>query len=138
MFQNMSAHTWMDKEYYKTRHREYQTQEICSLSSMSTTVTSTTSIISRIYDSALNPITGTLKCRMNISLGHWPSAPSRHHIKKSNCQFHYWATGKHKYINVGFCKDFNVILCTDNCFELFHTTWDLEDKKQVRNTEMEN
>ena len=105
---------------------------------MSKTTTSTTSIRSRIYDIALNPITRTLKCRTNRSLGHWPSVPSRHHIKKSNCQLHYWAKGKRKYSNVEFCKDCNFNLCTDNCFEVFHTTWYLEDKKQTCKTQMEN
>ena len=138
MSQNMIVHTWMDKDYYKTRHREDQTQERCSISIMSTTAMSTTSRISRIYDSALNPITGTLKCRMNRSLGHWPLVPSIHRIKKSNCQLHYWATGKLKYSNVEFCKDYNVSLCTDNCFEVFHTTRYLEDKNQARKTKMEN
>ena len=75
MFQKMIARTWMDKDYYKTRQREDQTQETCSLSSMSTTAMSNTSIRSRISGSALNTITVTIKCRMNISLGHWPLVP---------------------------------------------------------------
>ena len=105
---------------------------------MRKTATSTTSRITRISDIELNPMTVTLKCRMDISLGHWPSVPSRHHIKKLNFQLHYWATGKRKYSNVEFCKYCNVSLCTDNCFEVFHTTWDLEDKKQTCKTQMEN
>ena len=75
---------------------------------------------------------------MNRSLGHWPLVPSKHHINKLNCQLHYWATGKRKYSNVNFFKDCNVSLCTDNCFEVFHTTWDLEDNKQAHKTKMEN
>ena len=105
---------------------------------MSTTATSTTSRRSRMSDSPLNPITGTLKRGMNKSLGHWPLVPSRQHIKKSNFQLHYWATGKRKYINVEFSKDCNASLYTDNCFEMFHTTWYLEDNKQARKTEMDN
>ena len=75
---------------------------------------------------------------MNISFGHWASVPSRHHIKKSNCQLYYWATGKRKYSYVEFVKYCNVSLCTDNCFERFDTNWDLEDNKQARKTEMDN
>ena len=102
MFQEMIVHTWMEKDYYKTRQREDQNQKTCILSSMSTTATSTTSRISSISDSALNRITRTIKRRMNRSLGHWESVPSRHHIKKSNCQLQYWATGKRKYSYVDF------------------------------------
>ena len=75
---------------------------------------------------------------MNRPLGHWPLVPPKDHIKKLNCQLQYWATGEYKYSNVEFCKDCNVSLCTDNCFGVFHNTWDLEDKKQARKTEMEN
>ena len=122
MFQNIITQTWMEKDYLKTIQREDQTLKKSSLSSMSTTATPNTPRRSRIYDSALNPITGTLKWIMNRSLGHWTLVPSIHHIKKSNFQLHYWDTGKRKYIIVGFCKDCNVSLCTDNWFEVFHTT----------------
>ena len=100
VLQKIIALIWMDKDNYKTRQREYLTRETCSISSMRKTTTSTTSRRSMNSDSELNPITGTRKCIMNRSLGHWPSVPSRHHIKKSNCQLHYWDTGKRKYINV--------------------------------------
>ena len=138
MLQKMIEHTWMNRDYYKTRQREDKNQETCSLSSITTTATSTTSIISSIYYSALNTITLTLKCIMNRSLNHWPLVPSRHHIKNPNFQLHYWATRKRKYSNVEFCKDCNVSIFTDNCFEFFHTTWYLENKNQARKTDTEN
>ena len=139
-FQKMIAHTWMQYDYYATRENKdktNQTSDTCSLSSISTATTSTTRRC-RISNSTLHPISGTLKCRLNKSLAHWPSSSSKHHLKKSNCQLHFWATGKRKYSNVEFCKQCNVSLCTENCYEVFHTVWDLNERKECMKIEMVN
>ena len=80
--------------------------------------------------SSLNPLTGSLKCRLDRSLPHWPSAPSKNEVKKFNCQVHYWVVGKRKYMNVQYCKECNVSLCTEICFELFHTCWNIASEKE--------
>ena len=137
-FQKMIAHTWMQDDYYATKKKASKTDsttDTCSISSISTATTSTTRR-SRISDSALHPISGSLKSRLNKSGDHWPASSSKHHIKKSNCQLHYWATGKRAYSNVAYCKCCKVSLCTDNCFEVFHTVWNLTEMKACMKTEM--
>ena len=139
-FQKMIAHTWMQHDYYAIRENKdktNQTSDTCSLSNISTATISTTRRC-RMSNSTLHPISGTLKCRLNKSLAHWPSSSSKHHLKKSNCQLHYWATGKRKYSNVEFCKQCNVSLCTENCYEVFHTVWDLNERKECMKIEMVN
>ena len=76
------------------------------------------------------PITVSLKHRLKKSLGHWPSSPTLNDIKKSNCQLHYWATGKLKYSSVAYCKDCKVSLCTDKCYGVFHSMWDIGSQKE--------
>ena len=49
---------------------------------------------SRLSNTSLMPITRSLNHRLNKSLGHWLLSPALNHIKKSNCQLHYWTTGK--------------------------------------------
>ena len=92
---------------------------------------------SRLYNTSLMPITGSLKHRLNKSLGHWPSSPALNHIKKSNCQLHYWATGKRKYSSVAYCKDCRVGLCTDKCYEVLHSMWDIGSQKENMKVEIE-
>ena len=100
-----------------------------------------------ISDSSLNPLTGPLKSRINTSVDHWPSVPSQSEIKKCNCQLHWWVTGKSKYKNVAFCKECDVSLCTELCYELFHTCWyifsqkerlkvDLSDSSKINDTDI--
>ena len=84
----------------------------------------------RLSKTSLMPITGSLKHHLNKSLGHWPSILALKHIKKSNCQLHYWATGKRKCSSVAYCKDFRVGLCTDKCYEVLHSMWDIGSQKE--------
>ena len=135
-FQKMIAHAWMDKDYYSGSKQDYP-QGTSSLSTMSSITTPDSTKRSRVSVHSLMPITGSLKHRLNNSLGHWPCATAQHHIKKSNCQLHYWATGKRKYSNVAYCKDCRVSLCTDKCYEAFHTVWDIESQKESMRVEME-
>ena len=100
------------------------------LSTTSSTVWSCGSARSRISARALNPFTGALKGRLNRGTAHWPLNPSFSGIKKANCQMHWWVIGKWKYKNVEFCKECNVSFCTDKCYELFHTCWDIESEKE--------
>ena len=67
----------------------------------------------------------------------WPSSPALNHIKKSNCQMHYWAKGKRKYSSVAYCKDCRVSICTDKLYEVFHSIWDIGIQKENMKVEME-
>ena len=131
-YQKMIAHAWMNKQYYSKRQRETRDDE--SLSTVSTcsisTCTSRGGSRSRISVGALNPISGSLKCRLNTTLPHWPSPPTKQSTKLFNCQLHYWATGKCTFVNVQYYKECNVSLCTDGCYEMFHTCWDLASQKE--------
>uniref|UniRef100_A0A7S2VZZ5 Uncharacterized protein n=1 Tax=Eucampia antarctica TaxID=49252 RepID=A0A7S2VZZ5_9STRA len=110
----------MDKDYY-SKSKEGETQGTISVSPMSTITTSDSTKIFRLSNTLLNPTTESLKHIMKRSLGYWPSSPTQHQINKSNCQLHYWATGKRKYCSVAYCKDCKVSLCTDQCFEVSHS-----------------
>jgi hypothetical protein len=81
----------------------------------------------RCTDASLS-VNGSLKCRLNTDLRHFPYPPN---TKKPHCQLHRWASEAHKgesRRNVLLCMDCNVHLCSQ-CFALFHTTEDLVSKK---------
>ena len=135
-FQCKIARVWLDKDYYSKQSGEGGFRRSSSLSTSMSDISSCASHESkrktRMSESGLHPFTGALKSRLNRTLGHWPCAPSIHHPTiKSNCQLHLWATGKRKYKDVVYCADCNTSLCTDNCFEIFHTEWDLGNKKDM-------
>ena len=147
-YQKMIAHVWMDKQYYSRVSRQKQDGEIIStMSTLSTNASSVSSRRSHISASYLNPFTVSSKSRINTSVAHWPSVPSQSEIKKCNCQLHWWVTGKSKYKNVAFCKECDVSLCTELCYELFHTCWyifsqkerlkvDLSDSSKINDTDI--
>lgn len=131
-YQKMIAHVWMDPDYYQrdekkiTRLRENdETDTRCS--TVSTMTTENERKRTRVTDSSLKPITGSLKLRLDTSMGHWPVTA---HRRNANCQLHYWASGIRKYKNVVLCQECNVYLCTDRCYEIFHTCWDVQCEKQ--------
>ena len=130
-FQKMISHVWMDKDYYNKNPR--QTQDGDSTLTLSTsiirTISSSRGRRSQISASALNPLTRSLKCRLDSSLPHWPSAPSKNEVKKFSCQVHYWVAGKCTYRNIQYYKECNVSLYTEGCFELFHKCWDIALEK---------
>ena len=132
----MIAHAWMEKDYY-SEYKEDDPQGTGSVSSMSTITNPDFPKRSRLSNTSLMPITGSLKHGLNKLLGHWPSSPALNHIKKSNCQLHYWATGKRKYISVAYCKDCRVSICIDKCYEVFHSMWDIGSQKKKIMVEME-
>ena len=137
-FQKMIAHAWTQYDYYGTKNiapRISPATDSCSMSSASTATTTSTKR-SKIADISLHPISGSLRSRLDKLGDHWLASASKHHIKKSNCQLHYWATGKRKYSNVACCKCCKVSLCTDNCFEVFHTVWNLTERKECMKIEM--
>ena len=135
-YQKMIAHAWMDKGYYSKKSEEDGIVSTVSTFSIST-CTSRGGSRSRISVSGLNPITGSLKCRLDKSLPHWPLAIAKQDTKLFNCQLHYWATGKRIYQNVQYCKECNISLCTDKCYEIFHTCWDLASQKDKIRAEIE-
>ena len=104
-----------------------------SVSSISDTI-SDKSRRCRISERSLNPLMGTLKNRLSSLVLYWASTTS---YSQHYCQLHYWATGVRKYQNVVQYKECNVVLCTDGCFEKFHTDWDLAGKKAAISAEYE-
>ena len=127
-YQRKIAHVWLDKNYYAKCDNEPS-----PTSTSKSVVTSTSSLTStnsnrrfRICDSSLHPLTGSLKCRLNSTLEHWPSPPPK---ASMNCQLHYWLTSQRKYKDVQYCKTCNVSLCTEYCYECFHTEWDILSQK---------
>ena len=122
-YQTMIAYAWLDDDYYQKCGKGGG-----SVSSLSTN-TNESQRRSRVSSSSLHPITGSLKCRMNRCVHHWPS-PADTSKYTVHCQLHFWATGKRVYKNVQVCKECNVSLCTDKCYERFHMTWDLVEEKE--------
>ena len=87
----------------------------------------------RVSDYSLDPIQGSIRCRLNKSLDHWPSTATQDkHGHKPPCQLHRWACGRtcQKYTNIVYCQECDVNLCTDECYRLFHTKWDLKAEKE--------
>ena len=131
-YQKTIALFCLDKQYFdnKPPRSPQDDGSICTLSTTISTVWSCGSARSRISASALNPLTGALKGRLNRGTAHWQLNPSFAGMNKANCQMHWWVTGKRKYKNVDFYKECNVSLCTNGCYELFHTCWDIESEKE--------
>ena len=115
-------------------HEHRNTGEGASLSSMSTGSTGS-SRRARISESALNPMDGSLKCRLNCSILHLPVKPKMNK-KQSYCQLHYWCNNERKYSNTAFCSNCNVLLCVDRCYEIFHTEYDLHKMKSETKKKM--
>ena len=136
LFQKMIAHAWMDKYYY-SEYKEDDPQGTGSVSSMNTITNPDCPKRYWLSNTSLMPITGSLKHQLNKLLGHWPSSLALNHIKKSNCQLNYWATGKRKCSSVAYCKDCRVSLCTDKYYEVFHSMWDIGSQKENMKVEME-
>ena len=90
-FQKMIAHVWMDKEYYSNYLKP--TQRGGSISTYSISTSTHNGSRSRISASALNPLTGLLRCRLNVSLPHWPSAPPKEETKTMYYQLHNCISG---------------------------------------------
>ena len=121
-FQYKIACAWLDKDYFKTYNSSSETASVTTASTMTTSTRGRNTVCT----SSVNPFTGSLKCRLNQGLPHWPSpAQSSYH-----CQLHYWASGIRKYKNIEICKVCNVALCTDDCYRQFHTEWELDMMKK--------
>ena len=134
-YQKKIAHVWLNKDYYTTTSESdivAPSTSRSASSAVSTVTTATTIRKARICESSLHPLTGALKCRLNTRFGHWPTAPSQSHPNQETvCQLHRWITGKRKYKDVQFCPDCNVSLCTEGCYQIFHTEWDLAEEKEA-------
>ena len=87
----MIALFWIDRKYFDNKPPISPRDDgsICTLSNTSSTVWSSGSDMSRISDSALNPLNGDLKERLHRGTGHWPLNPSFSGIKKAKCQMHW-------------------------------------------------
>ena len=78
---------WLDLDYFGKKQFSVQKDKTASMSSMSTCSTSN-SRRSRIFESALNPMDGSLKCRFFKTISHLPVKPQMNN-KQSYCQLHY-------------------------------------------------
>ena len=132
-YQTKIACAWLDHTYFDGLKAVSTSpgglQSISSAGSGSMTTTSDSSQRrTRISENSLDPLVGSLKCRLNHTLPHWPKTSS---CKQHYCQLCYWASRKRKYQNVVLCRSCNVVICTDGCFDHFHTEWDLDAKRSV-------
>ena len=135
-FQKMIAEAWIDPDCLNKKIKsEDETTDVMSVSS---TITGSSTVGTagnrvRFCSSSLDPLTGSLRCRIDHSgVGHWP-------IKAKNneyCQLHRWAnpgstsnSRKRKYKGVIRCSECNVTLCVGYCYETFHEVWNLQGKK---------
>ena len=105
--QKMKSLFWLDKQYFdnKPPRSTQDNRSICTLSITSSTVRICESARSRILASALNPLTGALRGRLNRGTAHWPLNPSFAGIRKAEWQMHWWVIGKQKYNNVEFANN---------------------------------
>ena len=81
---------------------------------------------------SLDPQKGSLCHRLNRQ-NHWPSLPPRDQSGQvTTCNLHRWACGAkcQKHAFVAYCEECNVVLCTDQCFRIFHEVWDLPAEKE--------
>ena len=140
----MIAYAWLNETYYNRKEGDgsvsslsVSTIDLARRSHWSSATKINSTRRSRVSDSSLDPTTGSLKCRVNAITLHWPSAPdtTKYAIHR---QLYLWAIGLRKYQNIQHCKECNVSLCTDNCYERFHTTWNLQDEKEAVMEECEH
>ena len=136
-YQKAIALGLLDEETYGSKRAGYNTPtDDASMSTMSSANSSTTASglnkRKRIADQALDPIDGNLRCRLNSQLSHWPQTARKDKAgNKPRCQLHRWACGHtySKQTNVVYCAECNVNLCTDGCYEIFHSKWDIVESK---------
>lgn len=87
----------------------------------------------RVSDASLDPVSGSLKCRLQHNeTFHWPTPRQR---PKSKCSLHYWAAriaDRSQIVRCSICK---VHLCTA-CFEKFHVVPDIVLRKDELAEEM--
>ena len=117
--------------------------ENASISTLSTnSSTSSGTKHGRISDCSLDPHNGSLRCHLDITVDHWSATVMNDKGgNKRVCQIHHWACGHgtQKKENVVYCEECNVHLCTDGCYRIFHTKFDLKgDKDRIRDDYMEN
>ena len=79
-----------------------------------------------IGDTALDPVQGALKIRLDTSYSHL-------HVPKTNstarCALHRWCTNEQHYSNVVYCPTCKVHLC-HHCYKPFHTLFNLVSEKK--------
>jgi hypothetical protein len=79
----------------------------------------------RVSDISLEPRTGKLKGRLDITLGHWPTPKIN---LKAKCALHNWAAGIEEAGQIVCCSSCGVHLCT-YCFQYFHTVENIVETK---------
>ena len=82
----------------------------------------------RVNDKSLNPMSGSLRGRLNSFVHHHPHLDGK---KRRKCQLHRWAKGRDakevRGMKVGYCERCNVNLCLDGCWKLFHECENVND-----------
>jgi hypothetical protein len=77
-------------------------------------------------DSALNDRSGPFVQRLNRMVGHYCTTIER----GARCALHRWCSGIEVKKNVFSCSVCKVHLCIE-CFQIFHTAYDLVDEKEA-------
>ena len=139
-YQRDVALAWINPEKYGlgTSYKtpsDHDSTESGTLSTMSRssaagTTTSSGNKMPYLNSSSLDPKKGSLRDRLEGV--HWPDpSPRSKHKKSPPCQLCRWASNRkaRKHTNTAYCQECNVVLCLGDCWQKFHSVWDLVDEK---------
>ncbi|OEU12697.1 hypothetical protein FRACYDRAFT_243954 [Fragilariopsis cylindrus CCMP1102] len=101
---------------------------VSTLTVPTTVSTGTPSTSSTVSDASLD-VNGSLNCRLNRTLDHYP----RPAAEMRRCALHMWCGKMRVESTLLYCKTCNVTVCSE-CYRLFHVEADLvEKKKEIEN-----
>ena len=97
---------------------------VSTLTVPTTVSTGTPSTSSTVSDASLD-VNGSLNCRLNRTLDHYP----RPAAEMRRCALHMWCGKMRVESTLLYCKTCNVTVCSE-CYRLFHVEADLVEKKK--------
>ena len=114
-FQRNVALAWIDKDEYANPKKTFTTPKNSDggsggeedASTLTSNSTGGGQKKDSITDFTLDPDSGSLKRRLNHSVGHWPTRGDRgNEERKGHCQLHKWACGNNvrKRSNTAYCQ----------------------------------
>ena len=107
----------------------YKTPTESTDEEISTITSSSSKQKTRLSESSLHPLGGSLRTRLNRNVCHWPVPPPKYKDGSTPpCQLHKWASGIVKKSGITVCNECNIVLCLD-CFETFHFVFNIAEKK---------